>query len=285
MGGGPMPDTVDLLILGAGWTSTFLIPLLTRSKISHAATTTTGRDNTIPFKFDPTSNSLDQYKTLPSAKTVLITFPLTGTGQSDLLTRSYRQIHGGSNNWIQLGSTGIYKNDSDWSDETSPYDTSNARAIAEDELLTHASGCVLNLAGLYGGSRDPKNWITRVAKTKAEVKAKGALHLIHGEDVARAILGVHRHFTPGRRWIITDLHVYDWWDLIESWGAEARERARSTMGEEEAEKLEFVKWVGELMVEEGVRALPRDVETLGRRLDSREFWRTVGVWPSQGRVR
>ncbi|KAJ9636261.1 hypothetical protein H2201_006240 [Coniosporium apollinis] len=285
MGGGPMPDSVDLLILGAGWTSTFLIPLLSRFKISHAATTTTGRDNTIPFKFDPSSNTLDQYKALPSAKTVLITFPLTGTGQSQLLTRSYRQIHGGSNNWIQLGSTGIYKNDSEWSDENSPYDTSNARAIAEDELLSHASGCVLNLAGLYGGSRDPKNWITRVAKTKDEVKKKGALHLIHGEDVAQAILGVHERFTPGKRWIITDLHVYDWWDLIESWGAEAKERARETMGVEVAEKLEFVKWVGELMVEEGVRALPRDVETLGRRLDSREFWRTVGVWPSQGRVR
>jgi hypothetical protein len=30
------------------------------------------------------------------------------------------------------------------------------RAIAEDELRD-LGGCVLNLAGLYGGERDPKN--------------------------------------------------------------------------------------------------------------------------------
>lgn len=279
-----MPDPVELLILGAGWTSTFLIPLLERNKIPYGATTTTGRDDTIPFTFKPDSDDLEPYRNLPSAKTVLVTFPLKGTGQSKLITSLYRKVHGEKNNWIQLGSTGIYKDDSHWSDENSSYDTSNDRAIAEDELMDCANGCVLDLAGLYGGSRDPKNWVTRVAKSKEDVKKKGAVHLIHGEDVARAILGVHEHFTPARRWIITDLHVYDWWDLFVAWGVEAKERARGTMGEEAAQKLEFNKWVGELMVEEGVRALPRDTEKLGRRLDSRNFWHAVGVWPSQGRV-
>ena len=35
----------------------------------------------------------------------------------------------------------------------------------------------------------------------------------------------------------------------------------------------------QLMREEGVRALPRPMDQLGRRVDSREFWEVVGVLP------
>jgi len=152
-------------------------------------------------------------------------------------------------------------------------------------------GSVLNLAGLYGGARDPKNWVTRVAQSKADVARRQALHLIHGEDVARAVLAAHRKFTPGKRWIVADLHVYDWWDLLQAWGPEVRERRAAEIardrgeqvGREEADKLEFERWVGELMVEGDVKALPRDPESLGRVLDSREFWSHFGVWPVRGR--
>jgi len=168
------PQPVDLLILGAGWTSTFLIPLLESSKISYAATTTTGRDNTISFKFEPVSDDLRPYKSLPTAKTVLITFPLNGTGQSKKIVELYQNVHTDEQNststpnWIQLGSTGIFSAPG-WSDHTSPYNKENARGIAEDELL-HLKICtstVLNLAGLYDDeNRKPKNWVARVAKSK-----------------------------------------------------------------------------------------------------------------------
>ena len=277
------PKQVDVLILGAGWTSTFLIPLLQSRSVSHAATTTTGRDKTIPFKFSPESEDLEQYSTLPAAKTVLITFPLKGVGQSTQIANLYRKVHGNDNDWIQLGSTGIFAA-SHWNDHNSPYHTEDPRATAEDELIG-LGGCVLNLAGLYGGERDPKDWVVRVAKTKEQVKAKKALHMIHGEDVARAILAVHQSFTPKKRWLLTDLHVYDWWDLIQDWGALAQERAHSTLGKEEAEKLEYTKWVGEALIEERVRSLPRGAEDLGRVLDSRAFWNELGIWPTQGRVK
>lgn len=42
--------------------------------------------------------------------------------------------------------------------------------------------------------------------------------------------------------------------------------------------------VFELMEETGVKALPRDTDNLGRRLDSREFWRRVGILPESGRM-
>lgn len=82
------------------------------------------------------------------------------------------------------------------------YDTSNARAEAEDELIS-MGGSVLNLSGLWGGARHPKNWIDRVATTKEQLASKTSLHLIHGLDVARSIIAVHQNFAKakGQRWV------------------------------------------------------------------------------------
>ncbi|KAH7068143.1 hypothetical protein BKA63DRAFT_521211 [Paraphoma chrysanthemicola] len=282
-------SSVDILILGAGWTSTFLIPLLNQLNTTYAATTTTGRDATIPFKFDPESGDASPYKRLPAAKTVLITFPLKGHGQSKTLVGLYRSIHGAHNHWIQLGSTGIFnKLPHDWSTDSSPYDTSDPRAVAEDELLG-LHGTVLDLSGLYGGTRVPRTWLPRLAKSKADVKARGAVHFVHGEDVARAIVASHEKPSPGKRWIVADLRVYDWWDLILSFSALAEGVGSEGKDKEEEVKdremrLEFATWVGELMLEEGVRALPREMSVLGRKLDSRGFWEFHGLWPRHARL-
>ncbi|ORY58772.1 uncharacterized protein BCR38DRAFT_352276 [Pseudomassariella vexata] len=286
-----LSENVELLILGAGWTSTFLIPLLEKEGIPHAATTTTGRDNTIPFRYDPDSEDEMPFKRLPSASTVLITFPLKGKGPSSHLTSLYSKTHPSPEkkpNFIQLGATSIWKAPT-WQDESSPYDESSPRAIAEDEFMQVASGAVLDLAGLYGGARQPRNWVDRVVRSKEELRAKGAVHLIHGQDVARAVLALHRDFTPGKRWLLCDLHVYDWWDLVQDWAVTTLRTAEE--GAANIEEAELVKqrkllgWVGELMVEEGVRALPRDTPLLGRVLDGRAFWNNMGIWPVQGRVR
>ncbi|KAI0129151.1 hypothetical protein BJ170DRAFT_624202 [Xylariales sp. AK1849] len=284
----PNPDRVDLLVLGAGWTSTFLIPLLDKEQISYAATTTDGRNNTIPFRYDPDSNDEGPFKRLPVAATVLITFPLKGGGQSKHLTTLYHKTHEGSDiHFIQLGATSIWK-DTTWQDENSPYDASNARAIAEDELMSVADGAILNLAGLYGGARQPRNWVDRVVKSKSELKGKGALHLIHGVDVARAIIALHRDFTPRKRWLLCDIHVYDWWDLIQDWALDALRNAEESLSQVEDYQItrqkELLNWVGELMEEEEVRALPRDTSLLGRVLDGRAFWANFGTHPIQGRV-
>ncbi|KAK3997954.1 hypothetical protein QBC44DRAFT_314703 [Cladorrhinum sp. PSN332] len=290
---------LDLLILGAGWTSTFLIPLAQSHGIYFAATTTTGRPipgkdgdvPTIPFKFDPSApeeETRTAIASLPRAKTVLVTFPLTGNGPNKLLIEAYTCTHQTSAattatefRFVQLGSTGIWQNNgqtftsdsSPWVDRHSPYNTANPRAIAEEELLS-LGGCVLNLSGLWGGQRDPKSWIPRVAATKEQVKGKKSLHLIHGEDVARAILAVTSASNEkwdeagkGQRWMLTDGFVYDWWALLAGWAKEASLQ---------------VRWVWELMEEEGVRALPRSMETLGRAYDAREFWRKWGVEPLKG---
>ncbi|KAF1839113.1 hypothetical protein BDW02DRAFT_594179 [Decorospora gaudefroyi] len=271
---------VDLLILGAGWTSTFLIPQLDDANITHAETTTTGRDDTLPFKFDPNSGDAEPYKRLPAAHTVLVTFPLVGHSQSKTIVGLYRAVHGAKNNWVQLGSTGIFNQlPNDWSADDSPYDRADKRAIAEDELL-QLHGCVLNLSGLYGGERVPAKWLPRLGQSKDDVRKRGAVHFVHGEDVARAIIATHRTFTPGKRWIIADLRVYDWYDLIMSFSA----MTESDTAEMFETRQQFAKWVGELMEEEGIRALPRELATLGRKLDSRGFWQHHGLWPRHRRV-
>ena len=108
------PANVELLILGAGWTSTFLIPLLTKQDISHAATSTTGRDGTYKFKFehDKSDESQKQYDALPTAQTILVTFPLKGKHESSHLVNSYKKAHSHVESskfqFIQLGSSGIF---------------------------------------------------------------------------------------------------------------------------------------------------------------------------------
>ena len=63
--------------------------------------------------------------------------------------------------------------------------------------------------------------------------------------------------------------MYDWWELVSSWTPSPEDRVADDR------RL----WVTQLMREEGVRALPRSMDQLGRKLDSREFWEVVGVLP------
>ncbi|MDI1486092.1 MAG: hypothetical protein OHK93_004282 [Ramalina farinacea] len=194
------PSPVSLLILGAGWTSIFLLPLLTTNKITHAATTRSGSSTTIPFTFSPDSTDTKPYTLLPAASTILITFPLKGSAAAHQIVNLYNTTHPSSQprRWILLGSTGIWSGDG-WHSESSPYDTSAPRAQAEDALLALSSpsspssptttATILNLSGLYdNAARRPRDWLARVATSKSQLRDKGAVHLVHGRDVARCVV-------------------------------------------------------------------------------------------------
>ena len=78
---------------------------------------------------------------------------------------------------------------------------------------------------------------------------------------------------------MTDLLVYDWWALILGFAGEINEE-----NPENDRAKSQIKWVGELLEEEGVKALPRSMEQLGRCYDSREFWTKFGLMPVRARI-
>lgn len=285
---------LDILILGAGWTSSFLIPLLKERNYNFAATTTDGRkvegSDTLKWRFEPDSKDGSGLGSLPLAQHVLITFPLTCAEQAHFLTKSYlddHRKHRDQIRFIQLGSTGIWQipQEEHWVNRHSPYNHSSPRATAEDALLKHGS-VVLNLAGLWGGQRDPSNWVERVAKTKEDVKGKKSLHLVHGLDVARAIVAVMRDWKTahGQRWMLTDGFVYDWWALFAGWADKKKEGDANAAGDRVDDMpSDQARWTYELMTEEKVFALPRSMESLGRCYHS-DFWATFKLAPLKARV-
>lgn len=83
--------------------------------------------------------------------------------------------------------------------------------------------------------------------------------------------------------MLTDLMVYDWWSLILGFAGELDVGNNNKINDSERAQKQ-IKWIGELMAEQGDRALPRDMETLGRCYDTREFWNTFGIMPTRSRV-
>jgi hypothetical protein len=77
---------------------------------------------------------------------------------------------------------------------------------------------VLNLSGLWGDARQPRNWIDRVASTKEKLQEKTSLHMIHGTDVARAIVAVHCNFkhATGQRFVFYFTALLTAGDLLTS---------------------------------------------------------------------
>ena len=102
--------TVDLLILGAGWTCTFLITLCKEESVSYAATSRSGSPGTVKFEFLPDSEDPEPFKLLPDARTILITFPIIESGASERLVTFYKSTHSANLNpsFIQLGVTSIW---------------------------------------------------------------------------------------------------------------------------------------------------------------------------------
>ena len=261
---------VDLLVLGKGFCGTFAVDEAISQGLSVAATTRSGANGTLPFLFDVKDQTFEAFKGLPSSQTVLITFPLDGPSAADMLVKGLASIQSSLPRLILLGSTGAWGSPAPesgpWMNRHSPIspELDPARISAEHALLDHGAS-VLHLAGLYGGERHPRNWVPRVAPTKAKLGEKTSLHLIHGMDVARASLALMKQFTPKQRWILTDERVYCWFDLVYDWGT-----------------AEHKQWVQEYMDEQGLQGLPRTPKALGRALSSRDFWKTFDLAPKCG---
>ena len=284
---------LPILILGLGWTGQFLTELMLSMQMDYAATTRDGRNDTIAWTLPDNCASLN-VSSLPFAQTVLVTFPVKQPQCLDALIDAYEAQHEQSSQWILLSSTRPFSGNP--ADRHTPLDRSKdtGRMSAEDTLIQRG-GSVLHLAGLWGNqryhvsktkqkkkgpgliciNRQPKNWVPRFSTAEAirNKLLQRQLHLIHGKDVARAILAVHQQFKPGERWIITDQTCYDWIKLFLAWGSEEQiqiardlaihdDQCRQALGDG---SLEEVVARGEVKP----------------RLDSTEFWETFHLKPTE----
>ncbi|ORX49868.1 hypothetical protein DM01DRAFT_1394053 [Hesseltinella vesiculosa] len=257
-----------ILILGSGWTGDFLAPLLTERTIPFTATTRDGRQQSIAWQLAHPVN----VDALPLADTVIVTFAVKDPALMTELLQAYQQRHQTSaTRWILLSSTRPFSA-STLQDRNAPLDVAkDTGRLPAEEVVLAAKGCVLHLAGLWGGQRQPKNWVARF-KTKEALKGKlmvRQLHLIHGHDVARAILASHEHFQPGR-WIVTDGGCYDWAKIFKQWGT-----------------LEQQEQLQDLLANDPDVHQPGSLDTLIQttqvfpRLDSSEFWEAHDLQPSE----
>lgn len=121
-----------------------------------------------------------------------------------------------------------------------------------------------------------------MAETQDKLREKTSLHLIHGKDVAQAVLGVYSQLASsdgvwGKRWIVTDGKTYDWWKLASELPSLAR--------------TDYAGWVKEFQAEFEVKTLPRAFAStpeqlppryLDRALHTDDFWKVVGKSPLAG---
>ncbi|CAO3694210.1 unnamed protein product [Umbelopsis ramanniana] len=181
----------------------------------------------------------------------------------------------GPSHWILLSSTRVFS--ADPSDRHTPLDPSlDTGRLPAENVVIKQNGTVLHLCGLWGGQRQPKNWMPRMNKPEA-IKGKiltRQLHLVHGKDVARAILAVHGQFTPGERWLITDQTAIDWMKMFLVWGAKEQIDTIEDLRHNDPECREAI----------GDKGTLEDIVRKGGvkpRLNSDEFWSTFHIKPQE----
>lgn len=223
-------EGVQLLLLGSGWTGNFLLPLLDAQGISYAYTSRTGTRHrhaaqdpitfsTATDEGEGASSSITGLNALPSADNIVVVFPLRSPESVTRLVEAYESAHpGGSARWIALGSSGawgkgVHTSASPPSTPMSPRAESEAALLALDSSSSSSSSsnrrtAVLNLTGLYDDEiRLPANFAKRVGDSKDKLAGKTSLHLIHGRDLARAVVALAQSSSTaavwGKRWIVS----------------------------------------------------------------------------------
>ncbi|KAI7902072.1 uncharacterized protein BX663DRAFT_436093 [Cokeromyces recurvatus] len=266
-------NALPILILGLGWTGQFLAELMISMNLNFAATTRDGRNDTIQWSLPNICHDVDVTQ-LPYSKTVLITFPIMQPECLTVLMDSYEKRHGNPSQWILLSSTRPFVGNP--ANRHTPLDRSkDTGRIGAEDIILERGGTVLHLSGLWGNQRQPKGWVPRFSSKEAikDKLLRRQLHLIHGKDVARAILAVHNQFKRGERWIVSDTGCYDWIKLFLTWGSIEQIKIARDLAMNDKDCHEAL----------GNGSLEDIIENnkIHPRLDSTEFWETFGLKPTE----
>jgi nucleoside-diphosphate-sugar epimerase len=115
---------------------------------------------------------------------------------------------------ILLSSTGVYQRAFDCTQpvltEDTPLVDSHARVPAERAFL-ESGGIAVRLAGLFGGERNPIQWLRdgRVGYEKRQA------NLVHRDDVAQALLQLATHERPNTTYNVADGQRHTWREIVD----------------------------------------------------------------------
>ncbi|OMH82116.1 hypothetical protein AX774_g4413 [Zancudomyces culisetae] len=105
------------------------------------------------------------------------------------------------------------------------------------------------------------------------VKNRG-LHIIHGEDVARAIIeGLYKYPTPGQRWIVSEPECYDMLQIFSHYMDQPSLEILKKIIEDPSNK----QYIPESSLDEIKNGKYKN--NIQRRVDPDEFWKTFGLTP------
>ena len=217
-----------VVILGAGYTARFLLPLASHH-YAHVLATSRVPEKHLShiapnrrIRFDLTQQ--DTWKNIPTETDLLWCFPAVPL---HLVQEFSATFDSPSRRLMVLGSTSAYDVGSSkeypppWIDESAPINLAKPRVQGEEFLRINCGAIVLRVAGIYGPGRNPVDWI-RTGRVGASRKY---VNLIHVEDLAAICLTSLRQGAPGDVYNVSDGIPRTWEDICriteERWGIRA----------------------------------------------------------------
>jgi hypothetical protein len=142
---------------------------------------------------------------------VLLTFPITGEGDPSLafsysMTRHLKDLVASGTKLCILSSTGAYLQRSGVVSESSQWNLDDPRFGAEETLRQELGATVIVLSGLFGGDRNPLDWLAsgRIRNLG------GSVNLIHHQDAGICVAAIMRRPIEGQRINVVSGELH-WW--------------------------------------------------------------------------
>lgn len=156
----------------------------------------------------------DVARIFAGCRAVLVPFPVVGEEQpSEAFFESLRAglgaLAAAGTAVCVLSSTSAYRQASGVVSEESPWDTSQARFAAEEELRLSIGATVIPLSGLFGPGRDPLVWL-------AEGRIRdlsGSVNLIHHDDAGVCVAEILKRPRRGERINVASGELH-WWAAL-----------------------------------------------------------------------
>jgi nucleoside-diphosphate-sugar epimerase len=159
---------------------------------------------------------------IPAGANLIWCFPATPLEQVQAFART---LDAPPRRIVVLGSTSAYDAPSQsteypppWIDESAPVNLTKPRVQGEEFLRTNCGAIILRVAGIYGPSRNPIDWI----RTGRVSPSRKYVNLIHVEDLATICLAALEHGKPGEAYNVSDGQPHTWNEICltaqQRWG-------------------------------------------------------------------